>query len=115
MAVVLAVILVTTVGLSAVWWFTLRNQQIDMRLSYLGTEAYNIAALAESLSGETLMDSTNETDKVIWKQINHIANKVNTEYGAYIAVIDRAGYGMTNINTLSDDPEFMESLNTEEL
>ena len=115
MAVVLAVILVTTVSLSAVWWFTLRNQQIDMRLSYLGTEAYNIAALAESLSGETLMDSTNETDKVIWKQINHIANKVNTEYGAYIAVIDRAGYGMTNINTLSDDPEFMESLNTEEL
>ena len=42
-------------------------------------------------------------------------NQPYTEYGAYIAVIDRAGYGMTNINTLSDDPEFMESLNTEEL
>jgi len=115
MAVVLAVILVTTVGLSAVWWFTLRNQQIDMRLSYLGTEANNIADLAENLSGETLMDSAGETDKVIWKQINHIADRVNTEYGAYIAVVDRAGYGMTNIKTLSDDQEFMESLNTEEL
>ena len=47
MAVELAVILVTTVSLSAVWWFTLRNQQIDMRLNYLGTEAYNIANMAE--------------------------------------------------------------------
>ena len=35
MAVVLAVILVTTVALSAVWWFTLRNQQIAARLDYL--------------------------------------------------------------------------------
>ena len=115
MAVVLAVILVTTVGLSAVWWFTLRNQQIDMRLSYLGTEAYNIADLAESLSGETLMDSTSETDRKIWKQINHIADRVNAEYGAYIAVVDRAGYGMTNIKTLSNDPEFMNSLDADEL
>ena len=39
MAVVLAVILVTTVALSAVWWFTLRNQQIDARLDYLISEA----------------------------------------------------------------------------
>ena len=115
MAVVLAVILVTTVGLSAVWWFTLRNQQIDMRLSYLGTEAYNIADLAENLSGKTLMDSTSETDKKIWQLINHIADRVNNEYGAYIAVVDRAGYGMTNIKALSNDPEFMNSLNADEL
>ena len=116
MAVVLAVILVTTVSLSAVWWFTLRNQQIDMRLNYLGTEAYNIANMAESLSGETLMDSTSEADRVLWKQINYIAEKVNVEYGAYIAVIDKAGYGITNAGTaFSDDPEFEASLNTEEL
>ena len=115
MAVVLAVILVTTVSLSAVWWLTLRNQQIDMRLDYLGNEAYNIAYMAESLSGRTLMDSTGETDMMIWRQITHIADKVNTEYGAYVAVLDRAGYGMTNAgDAFSDDPEFEESLNTEE-
>ena len=115
MAVMLAVILVTTVSLSAVWWFTLRNQQIDMRLDYLATEAFNIAYMAENLSGETLMDSTSETDRKIWKQINHIADRVNAEYGAYIAVVDRAGYGMTNIKTLSNDPEFMNSLDADEL
>ena len=104
MAVMLAVILVTTVSLSAVGWFTLRNQQIDMRLDYLATEAFNIAYMAENLSGETLMDSNSEADKMLWMQITNIADKVNEEYGAYIAVIDRAGYGMTNINTLSDDP-----------
>ena len=115
MAVVLAVILVTTVSLSAVWWFTLRNQQIEMRLDYLGSEAYDIASLAESLSGKTLMDSTSEADKIIWQQITRLANKVNTEYGAYIAVIDQAGYGMTNAgDAFSDDPEFEKSLNTEE-
>ena len=39
MAVVLAVILLTTVCLSAVWWMTLRNRQIDARLDYLISEA----------------------------------------------------------------------------
>ena len=46
MAVVMAAILITTVGLSAVWWITLRNQQIDARLDYLIAEAQDIAYLA---------------------------------------------------------------------
>ena len=115
MAVMLAVILVTTVSLSAVWWFTLRNQQIDMRLDYLATEAFNIAYMAENLSGDTLMNSNSEADKMLWMQITNIADKVNEEYGAYIAVIDRAGYGMTNANALNGDPESEKIRNAEEL
>ena len=52
MAVVMAAILITTVGLSAVWWITLRNQQIDARLEYLISEAKDIAYLAASLPDE---------------------------------------------------------------
>ena len=48
MAVVLAAILLTTIGLSAVWYITLRNQQIDARLDYLISEAQDIAYLASN-------------------------------------------------------------------
>lgn len=114
MAVVLAVIMVTTASLSAVWWFTLRNRQIDVRLDSLQSSAEDIAWLAERLSGETLMTFNSETDRTIWSQINHIADKVNREFGAYIAVIDQAGYGMTNARTaFNEDPEFMKSLDTD--
>ena len=64
MAVVLAVILLTTVCLSAVWWITLRNQQIDARLDYLISEAEEIARLAADLSGDTLMDTINDRESV---------------------------------------------------
>ena len=57
MAVVLAVILLTTVGLSAVWYLSLRNQQTDARLDYLISEAEDIAFLAGNLSGSSLMET----------------------------------------------------------
>ena len=57
MAVVLAAILLTTVCLSGVWWLTLRNRQIDARLDYLISEAEDIAYLAGTLSGDSLMDT----------------------------------------------------------
>ena len=116
MAVVLAVILVTTVALSAVWWFTLRNQQIDARLDYLISEAEEIAYLAGDLEGENLMDTINDRDSVTRSHLNEMAAKVNREFGAYIAVMDQAGNVMTNARTAySEDPEFVESLNGDEI
>ena len=116
MAVVLAVILVTTVALSAVWWFTLRNQQIDARLDYLISEAEEIAYLAGDLEGESLMDTINDRDSVTRSHLNEMAAKVNREFGAYIAVMDQAGNVMTNARTAySEDPEFVESLNGDEI
>ena len=116
MAVVLAVILLTTVGLSAVWWLTLRNQQIDARLDYLISEAEDIAYLAGNLSGDSLMDTIRDRDSVTRTYLNRMADKVNREFGAYIAVMDRSGNVMTNSQTAyNEDPEFMESLNGEEI
>ena len=51
MAVVMTAILITTVCLSAVWWITLRDQQINARLDYLTSEAQDIAYLASFVSG----------------------------------------------------------------
>ena len=116
MAVVLAVILLTTVGLSTVWWLTLRNQQIDARLDYLISEAEDIAYLAGNLSGDSLMDTIRDRDSATRTYLNRMAEKVNLEFGAYIAVMDRGGNVMTNIQTAYDeDPEFMDSLNGEEI
>ena len=116
MAVVMAAILVTTVCLSAVWWFTLRNQQIDARLDYLISEAEEIAYLAGDLNGESLMDTINDRDSVTRSHLNEMAGKVNREFGAYIVVMDQAGTVMTNARTAySEDPEFAESLNDDEI
>ena len=116
MAVVLAVILLTTVCLSAVWWLSLRNQQIDARLDYLSSEAEEIAYLAGNLSGDSLMDTQWDRDSVTRTHLNLKAEKVNREFGAYIAVMDKGGNVMTNSRTAySEDPEFMESLTSEEI
>ena len=116
MAVVLAVILLTTVLLTGVWWVTLRNRQIDARLDYLISEAEDIAYLAGNLSGENLMDTMKDRDSATRAYLNRMAEKVNREFGAYIAVMDRAGNVMTNSAAVnSEDPEFMESLSGEEI
>ena len=116
MAVVLAVILLTTVLLTGVWWLTLRNRQIDARLDYLISEAEEIAYLAGNLSGESLMDTIRDRDSATRTYLNRMAEKVNREFGAYIAVMDRAGNVMTNSAAVNhEDPEFMESLNGEEI
>ena len=116
MAVVLAVILLTTVLLTGVWWLTLRNRQIDARLDYLISEAEDIAYLAGNLSGDSLMDTMWDRDSATRTYLNRMAEKVNREFGAYIAVMDRGGNVMTNSQTAYDeDPEFMESLNGDEI
>ena len=116
MAVVMAAILLTTVCLSVVWWLTLRDQQIDARLSYLSSEAEEIARLASDLSGETLMDTAMDRESVTRQYLNLMAEKVNREFGAYIAVMDRAHNVMTNSQTAaSEDPEFVQSLSSDEI
>ena len=96
MAVVMAAILVTAVCLSGIWWITLRNQQIDSRLEYLISEAEDIAYLAAALNGTGIGtiwgDPTQES-------LNAKADKVNREFGAYIAVVDRFGNVMDNVRT----------------
>ena len=116
MAVVLAAILLTTVCLSGLWWLTLRNQQIDARLDRLISEAEDIAYLAGNLSGDSLMDTIRDRDSATRSYLNRMADKVNREFGAYIAVMDRGGNVMTNSQAAYDeDPEFIESLNGEKI
>ena len=113
MAVVMAAILITAVCLSGIWWITLRNQQIDARLNYLISEAEDIAYLASDVTGNSMMNYWGSTAR---DHLNAKADKVNREFGAYIAVVDRWGNVMDNIQTAySEDPAFVESLSGEEI
>ena len=111
MAVVMAAILITAVCLSAIWWITLRNQQIDARLEYLISEAEDIAYLASDVTGSGFSYYWSDAAQ---DHLNAKADKVNREFGAYIAVVDRLGNVMDNIQTAySEDPEFVRSLSGE--
>ena len=108
MAVVMAAILITAVCLSGIWWITLRNQQIDARLDYLISEAEDIAYLAADLTGSAIGNYWGSSAR---EHLNAKADKVNREFGAYIAVVDRWNNVMDNIQTAySEDPEFVNSL-----
>ncbi len=113
MAVVMIVILVTTVALSAVWWVTLRNHQVNARLEMLTAEAWDIAYLASKLntgSWDSFYDNTTRS------YLNEKARQVNNDFGAYIAVVDRYGNVMDNMYTAySRDPDFASSLSGEEI
>ena len=114
MAVVMAAILITAVCLSGICWITLRNQQIDARLDYLISEAEDIAYLASGLNGSSLLESY--WGSTTRENLNAKADKVNREFGAYIAVVDRWGNVMDNVRTAySEDPDFVESLSNEDI
>ena len=116
MAVVLAIILLTTVCLSAVWWLTLRNQQIDARLDYLNSQAEEIAYLAGNLSGDNLMDTIRDRDSATRTYLNRMSARVSEEFDAFIIVMDQNGNSMVYDQALDiDDTEFIESLNSEEI
>ena len=112
MAVVLSVILLLTAALSALSYFSLREQRISARLDYLAAEAEEIAFLAADLNRAGSF-FYNQTPR---EYLNRMAQKVNEEFGAYIAVVDRWGNVMTNIQTAySEDPDFVASLSGEEI
>ena len=122
MAVVLAAILLTTVGLSAVWYITLRNQQIDARLDYLISEAEDIAYLAsiyDSAGGDMWAYFGNywnrDTNEKVREILTKKMMKVNSEFGAYIAVVDRNNIPLDNYRSAySEDPEFVESFSRDD-
>ena len=114
MAVVMTAIILTTVCLSVVGWLTLRDQQINARLDYLIAQAGDIAYLAAGNTGSAL-DSFlgNSTGRLY---LNRKAKQVNDEFGAYIAVVDRWGSVMDNLQTAySEDPDFVASLSGAEI
>ena len=113
MAVVLSVILLLTISMSVLSYFSLREQRISARLDYLAAEAEEIAYLAADLNGGNggLLFFQNSR-----QYLNRMAQKVNEEFGAYIAVVDRWGNVMTNVQTAySEDPDFVASLSGEEI
>ena len=117
MAVVMAVILLTTVCLSAVWWLTLRNQQIDARLDHLSSEAEEIAYLAGNLSGSSLMDTVGDRDSETRTYLNRTAEKVSQEFNALIIVMDRNQNGMiyNAVSSGQEDPAFVDSLKSDDI
>ncbi len=113
MAVVLSLILVLAAALGAMTYFSIRSQRISARLDYLASEASDIAYLAGDLnsSGSALSYFQNSR-----RYLNRKAQKVNDEFGAYIAVVDRWGNVLDNLQTAySEDPDFVASLSGEEI
>ena len=114
MAVMLSVILILTVALSLLSYYSLREQRISARLDYLASEAADIADLAADMNSSSytslLFQSSPE------RYLNWKAEKVNDEFGAYIAVVDRWGRVMDNLQTAySEDPDFVASLSGDEI
>ncbi len=111
MAVVLSVVLAMAVALSVMAYFSIRDQRVASRLDYLAAEAEEIAILAADLDGSGFYPFQSSR-----QHLNRMAEKVNDEFGAYIAVVDRWGNVMSNIRTAySEDPDFVASLSSEEI
>ena len=113
MAVILGIILILTVALGTLSYYSMRNQRIAARLDYLASEAGDIASLAGDLNSSGYAMSFFQSTR---KALNRKAQKVNDEFGAYIAVVDRWGNVMDNLQTAySEDPDFVASLSGEEI
>ena len=115
MAVITAIILLLTVAFAVLGTVTLRNQQINARLEEITGDAREIAYLAsrnEASSMALLLGVDDEVQKII----DYKADTVWEKYGAYILVVDRMGRVMDNLSVAaSEDPDFVASLNGEEI
>lgn len=112
---VMAVILMVTVGISSVSWVTLRNQQITARLEALMNEAREISYLAAQNSSSSMSLLLGQ-DTTTMKYIRWKSETVYEDYGAYIVVVDRRGRLMDNMRTAyAEDPEFVDSLDGQEI
>lgn len=115
MGMVLAVILLVTVGLSGISYLRLRSQQISNRMDALMKEAREIAYLAAQNSASSVGilfgESDSTMDYIRWK-----SEEVYQDYGAYILVVDRLGRVMDNMRAAyAEDPDFVDSLDGQEL
>lgn len=115
MCMVLAIIVVITVGLTVVCGIAMRNQQIDSRLAGLIEDAEDIAWLAAQTS-DRLMSFVGFGEDTARQLLNRKTSEVHQEYGAYIAVVDRRGNVMDNMRTTyEDDPAFAATLQGNEI
>lgn len=90
MAIVLAIVLVSMLGLFGLFYISMRTGYIDTRMNNLKSEAYEIAYLASRVRNNDILfpfSSDNTTNTYIeWK-----VNSVYQEYQAYSVVVDRTG------------------------
>jgi len=115
MGMVMAVILLVTIGISGMSYLTLRNQQISARLNALTQEAREIAYLAARNSASSVGILFGQNDSTM-NYIRWKSEKVYQDYGAYILVVDRRGRVMDNMRTAyAEDPDFVASLDGQEL
>lgn len=115
MAVITAVILLLTVGISTVFSITLRNQQINARLDDLIRDAQDIAYLASENTASNLGLAFGGKSSTL-AYLQQKAAAVYEAYGAYILVVDRRGRQMDNMSvTYADNPEFAKSLSAKEI
>ncbi len=114
MAVVLIAIVLMTVSMSLISYFALRAQRVDARLEKLCGKAEDIAYLAEDYLSGSMTSLFFYQDS--GRYLNRKAQEVYDEFGAYIAVVDRWGNRMDNMEIAwSDDPDFVASLSGEEI
>ena len=115
MGMVMAVILLVTVGISSMSYFTLRNQQISARLDALMREAREIAYLAARNSASSVGILFGQNDSTM-NYIRWKSEQVYADYGAYILVVDRRGRVMDNMRTAyAEDPNFVASLDGQDI
>lgn len=115
MGMVMAVILLVTIGISGMSYITLRNQQITARLDALMQEAREISYLAAQNSSSSVGILFGQNDSTM-NYIRWKSEKVYQDYGAYILVVDRRGRVMDNMRTAyAEDPEFVDSLDGQEI
>lgn len=115
MGMVMAVILLVTVGISGMSYFTLRNQQISARLDALMHEAREIAYLAARNSASSVGILFGQNDSTM-NYIRWKSEQVYADYGAYILVVDRRGRVMDNMRTAyAEDPDFVDSLDGQDI
>ena len=115
MGMVMAVILMVTIGISGMSYMSLRNERVSARLDALLKEARDISYLAARNSSSSvglLLGQDNTTMNYIrWK-----SESVYKDYGAYILVVDRRGRVMDNMRTAyAEDPEFVDSLDGQDI
>ena len=111
MGVVLAVVLLLTIGVAAVSASAMRSQQINARLDALKKDAREIAVLAAAVDSYSLLYTV--TDSTAYALLQEKAAQVYQEYGAFLLVVDRRGRTMHNLSeAYAENPDFVESLNT---
>lgn len=108
----MAVILFVLVLISVFTYYTIRDMRINSRMDELKKEAREIAYLASQTRITSLLGRQSASELLLnWK-----VEQVYKEFGAYIAVVDRQGRLLENIQTVSqNDPDFKTALDGKEM